>query len=134
MRIGALELINADSRPVKSWGCSEWMRWHQELEKVYGSRIANDFWMKHWREQGVWDKDYNWCKYSASFDAYFKSKGIELGHLLSDIINSGTRTGENLTRSINFISRPVILLGIAAIFLYNPVKDMIGQWRQKKTT
>jgi hypothetical protein len=117
--LGAISLLTADSRPDSSWGCTEWMRWHEELEKVYGRQVANDFWLKKWKEQSKWSNNYNWCKYNGEFDQYFKSVDIDVGHLISDIVNAGADVADNFLSFSKFMTHPVVLIGLAGIVLYN---------------
>lgn len=113
--LGTLSVITADARPEKSWGCEEWMRWHQELEKVYGRQIANDFWIKSFKSQSLWDSEYNWCKYNAEFARYFKSVGINVGHIISNAWNAGTGVLNNLFGVVKFVTKPGVLITIGII-------------------
>ena len=107
-------MITADSQPDydawgwDTWGCPEWITWHQKLKQRHGLVKANQVWLQAWSKQGSWEHAFNWCKYNSSFTSYFKKQGIETGHLLSKVLVSAENVVENVADSVDHLSKGVV--------------------------
>ena len=95
--------ITAESTPVYDgfgfadyWSCTDWTYWHSLLKAKFGKVQADQTWLQAWNKQDAFESNYNWCKYSSSFNSYVNSENLPVTHLLSDVISGGTKVGENL--------------------------------------
>lgn len=96
--------ITADSIPQRDtwgwepyWSCEEYMQWHKLNVQQYGADVANQKFVSAWSELDTFDHNYNWCKYNREFTAYFKSYGIDVGNILSDIVTAGGNVVDSVT-------------------------------------
>jgi len=85
-----MALITAQSIPEDAWDCEAWMTWHKKLEGYYDLDKANQVWLAGWNEQGIWDSQINWCKYSKEFVNYFDSKGMDASYGVARIVTGAT--------------------------------------------
>lgn len=104
--------ITADSVPdYDSWGpddywsCQNWIDWHKAMKARYGKQEADQKWLNAWNDQDAFEANYNWCKYSASFNTYVNGEGLNVTHLLSDTVAGGTKVGENIIGGATNISK-----------------------------
>ena len=71
------------------WNCLEWKIWFEKLEDHYGLDQAVEIWSLAWGKQASYlcANPFFVCKYDKEFSDFFLSKGIDVGHILSSIIN-----------------------------------------------
>ncbi len=117
-------LITADSKPDYDewgpdyyWGTEEWITWHKALKDRHGLAVANQLWLEGWKAQSIWDKPFNWAKYDSDFANYFKSQGIDVGHLLSKVVVAGETTVENVAQAAVFTSNFLPTIITAGVIL-----------------
>lgn len=128
--LGYIE-ITADTNPDDIDGCEQWITYHQKLVQRYGRTNANQRFTQAWESQSFWAIDYNFCKYNCDFSNYFKSQGLDIGHLLSNVVCTTNEVVENTTEAVQTISQgvtttssvvskavPVLLIGLVAAVGY----------------
>lgn len=105
--LGTLGTITADSTPdsPQDWGCNDWVVWHKRLVEAYGQNQANEIWVNAWESQSFWDTQFNFCKYDCDWSTYFKSQGLDAGHLLSNIVCKGKDVSEDVLDSAGEITK-----------------------------
>lgn len=107
--------ITADSTPVLDgwgwddyWGCAQWVEWHKLNVVKYSKAIANSKFIAEWSKQDSFSNPYNWCKYNSSFANYFKSQGIDVGWLLSNLVVGANDVGTNVITATGNVSTGVV--------------------------
>lgn len=74
------------------WTCADWKAWHIKLEEHYKNTAqANIVWEQAWAapDNQCWFlgqvgcPDTSYCRYDCAFVAYLKSKGIDVGNIVS---------------------------------------------------
>jgi hypothetical protein len=128
---GRIGIITWDSKPDYDgwgwddyWSCADWITWHKELVKKFGKDKANQLWLTAWQQQDPFESNYSWCKYDTAFSNYLKSQGIDVGHLLSKVINTGGNVIENVGEAADSTTKilkwvlPVALIA-GGVLLYN---------------
>lgn len=102
------------------WDCWQWKEWHVALESHYGLAVANQIWVAAWLDQDGTANPFNWCKYDSDWVDYFESKGLDMGHFLSDLFGAGTNLGEGAADLVDGVAStastigsvlPIILIG-----------------------
>ncbi len=122
------------------WGCEEWMAWHKELKRKYGSEKANYLWKSAWDKQGSFDAPLNSCRYNTTFVNYFLNEGIDIRSFISALFTNSTETLVNATdatkeatSSISSIGKqlkwilPVVATGaviVGGLMWYNKAKKV----------
>lgn len=87
-----------------AWDCQDWKTYHQELKKKYGQTVANRKFLKAWQKQGFWEWNQSFCKYSTDFTEYFKDQGFDPHNFVSQTVESGKQTVENVAKSAENLS------------------------------
>jgi hypothetical protein len=114
--------------PDTYWSCFEWVEFHKALVKEYGLQKANQIFAQEWRKQDSWASPYNWCKYDQSFVNYFKSQGIEAGHIFSNFFLDAADTVDNVADTVKRTSGllkavlPIAVVALLLFFAYNKAK------------
>jgi hypothetical protein len=103
--------------PPTGGGCSEWMQYHKGLVPMYGREKANELWLYYWEKLSPWSNNKNWCKYNSEFNSYFKSQGIDVGNLLSDVFNTGGDVLDAATGAISTFAK-IAKIGLPILGVY----------------
>ncbi|MEM9859405.1 MAG: hypothetical protein AAF843_18770 [Bacteroidota bacterium] len=132
--------LNADSKPdtPKTWNCTDWMLWHKAMVPVIGKQAANDKFIQAFEGQGSFDYHFNFCKYDCDWVNYFRSQGLDMGHLLSNLVCTATDVTEDVTGAAGDLSKgvlntagvvknlvPIALVGLVAGLGYIGYKNYI---------
>lgn len=111
---------------LNTWNCAQWQRWHQELDKKYGTYDANGIWTAAWLHEDNWCYAYimidcpktEICRYDCDFVRYLASKDIEVGNMfsnllcdLSGVVLNITQTAEDTTKTVKTVT-PLIVVGL----------------------
>jgi hypothetical protein len=100
-----LGAIPYDTDPKTISGCNNWKLWHISLVDKYGRAKANLIFEEAWENKSAFSYDYNFCKYDCDWSSYFKSQGIDIGHLLSNVICKTTDVSEDVLDTAGEISQ-----------------------------
>lgn len=117
--------ITANSKPDYDewgwddyWSCADWIKYHQELKKVFGKEVAASMWYQAWEAQDGTSNPYNWCKYNSTFYDYFKKELgetwfiMEIGGAVGAIAEGTGTTAKVLKTAIPIIAVLAIAGGI----------------------
>lgn len=126
-----LGAVPYDTDPKTISGCNNWKLWHISLVDQYGRAKANLLFEEAWENQSFWGSDYNFCKYDCDWVNYFKSQGLDVGHLLSNITCKTTDVAEDVLDTAGELTQggistakvlkntvPILLVGVLAFAGY----------------
>ena len=127
--------ITYDSKPDyddwgydEYWTCEDWRIWYTKLKDHYGKSQAYTIWTNAWLKQDIWESNYSWCKYDTHFTEYMKAEGINVGHVVSNIINTGGEVLEDVTGGIVNTTKlikyglPFIVIGVGLFYVLPLIK------------
>jgi len=98
-----------------TWHCIHWQRWHQELDKKYGTYNANFLWQAAWNHEDNWCYAYvaincpktEICRYDCDFVRYLASKGMEVGNMFSNLVCDLSGIVLNITEAVEDTTKTV---------------------------
>ncbi len=125
----AIGAITADSRPDYHnglpwddyWNSDQWVIWHKRLKERYGQRKANDMVAEAWAKNGFWAIPRSFSKYNSSFVNYFKSQGMDTGHMVSKLVLASNDIAQGAATGIKTLARlspviiPAVVIGIGLV-------------------
>jgi hypothetical protein len=113
---------------MDDWGCSNWKDYYNRNKTAGGKSYAVTLVSAELERVGGW-ADVHLCKYDCEFVKYFRSEGIAIGHIISNLfcsIDNVAAAAENTTDSVNtvskIISNPLVIiagLGLGGYIVYN---------------
>ena len=113
-------IITHESTPVYDtwgwadyWSCEDWMFWFYALKTEYGKTEARAIFMNSWEYQGIWESNYNWCKYNSEFVEFSKKYDLDTGHFISNVVDPIKK----VVRNLNWIL-PVTLILVGGFYVY----------------
>ena len=113
------------------WSCDQWRQWYDALKSKYGQVQAKNIWVDAWGKQSWDEHNYSWCKYDTAFATYMRSQGIDVGHVLSNVLNSGVTVIDNVSQGAVGLSEilkniaPYLIVGGAIYLLLPYFKDKL---------
>tara|TARA_R110000824_G_scaffold136918_1_gene300915 strand:- start:343 stop:759 length:417 start_codon:yes stop_codon:yes gene_type:complete len=87
------------------WSCADWMIWYNKLDEHYGASEARLLWKSAWNEQGIWESNYNWCKYDPTFNQFLKDNELGESHLLADTVIDTTEAAGGVLGSLGWVGK-----------------------------
>ncbi len=107
------------------WSCEDWIMWHQELKKHFGSNRARQIWEYAFKRSGFGSGNYNCAEYNARFRSYQKANDLKTGVILEgtvgDIIDIPTNiidfASDTVSNTVDFFKGNTIktILTIALV-------------------
>lgn len=59
------------------WSCDNWVQWHQQLKKRFGSEKANALWNYAYAQQGMFSSPLDCRTYNTAFRDYVKKEKLD---------------------------------------------------------
>lgn len=107
------------------WSCTDWITWHQALEKEFGRSEANRIAQAAWDQQDFFEHNRSWCKYNQDFVKYFKSVGLggdqSFTSMAYETVYNVGNAGINVSETVQNISElikkmlPIILIVVVIL-------------------
>jgi len=125
--------INPNAIPPKNplvsdWTCQQWITYYYTLKQALGKKAADLQWTTAWNNQGFWNDDYSWCKYSSAFNKFLVSEGITGesnliaktvvagSEITSNLLDAGTTTAKVLKYAIPVLAIGVLIFGGMVVY------------------